>query len=228
MKQPLAAVFVLLVGATAAAQTHSCPSYQAWGGTSCEWIAYCADGRPWQGEACGQATPPPPAAQPQPQPQPQPLEPRPRVLPPLPPPPTCSGGQILRDGRCVCPDGYSWNRGSCKPISRDCEVRSIYAAVRGRKVLLVNGRAWNLFQRYVGDFELQHIEPDYEALRVYVYGPDGHREELRATLAMGDLFLGTTYKDKWRRILRNKLAADRPLPQEDAKLLDSDLICGQR
>jgi hypothetical protein len=46
---------------------------------------------------------------------------------------------------------------------------------------------------------------------------------------MGDLFLGVTYKDKWRRLLRNRpAAADRSLPLEDAKLLDSDVICGQR
>jgi hypothetical protein len=107
-------------------------------------------------------------------------------------------------------------------------VRVVFAPHRGRKVLLVNGGASELFQRYLGDLELAHVEPDYETLRVYIYGSDNRRQELRATLSMGDLFLGVSYKDKWRRLLRNRTAVDRPLPQEDAKLLDSDLICGQR
>lgn len=235
MKQIPAVLMAALVGVGAYGDTHPCPPYQVWGGQKCEWVAYCPDGKPWQGEACtkepstSQQLSPAPRPVPQPVPAPvRPPVPVPFPPTPQPPAPSCTGGQFLRDGRCVCPDGYRWASGSCKPISRDCEVRSVFGPAKGRKVLLVNGRALDLFHRYVGDLELQNAEPNYETLRLYIYGTEGRREELRATLTMGDLFLGITYKDKWRRLLRNRVAADRPLPQEDAKLLDSDVICGQR
>ena len=230
MKRAPLAVLVLATGIRAAEQSHACPPYQSWGGIKCEWVAYCPDGRPWRGRPCNE---------PEPQPQPEPQPPRPAPVTPAPapviptpaapvPPPRCTHGQVLRNGICVCPDGYTWDGANCKPEGRECDIRSLFAASRGKKILLVNGRALDLFQRYIGDLELEHAQPDYETLRVYLYGQDGRREELRATLTMGDLFLGTTYKDKWRRVLRSKVAADRQLPQEDAKVLHADLICGQR
>jgi hypothetical protein len=97
----------------------------------------------------------------------------------------------------------------------------------GKRVLLVNGNALQLFDRYLRDLDENHKSPDWSHLHVIIFEGE-HRKELNVELTMGDYFIGRTFKDKWRTALRRRTAANRSLPANDAKVLDADLICGDR
>jgi hypothetical protein len=92
-------------------------------------------------------------------------------------------------------------------------------------VLLINGNALKLFDRYLNDLDDSHKSPDWSHLHVIIFEGD-RRNELNVELTMGDYFIGRSYKDKWRTALRHRTASNRPAPLNDARTLDADLICG--
>jgi len=228
-----------------------CPRYQVWGGNKCEWIAFCEDNRPWQGQCSPvgvpceggtvindtchcpegttyegglceervtkkesrvhpnkqQSTKSPPQTE-----QPPPLQPM--SLQPQQPMQNCPSGSQLVGGRCT-------------PVIQPCELRTIFiqSSSSGRRVLLVNGNALQLFDRYLRDLDENHKNPDWGHLHVIIFD-GGRRGEISVELTMGDYFIGRSYKDKWRSALRRRTAANRPSPMSDSKALDSDVICG--
>ena len=99
--------------------------------------------------------------------------------------------------------------------------------VAGKRLLLVNGNGLQLFERYFRDLDENHRSIDWSHFRVIVFEGD-HRKELTAELTMGDYFIGRSYKDKWRSLLRRITASNRPFPVTDAKSLDADVVCGSQ
>src|SRR3954447_9571820 len=206
-----------LVGVTGVPTSKDCPPEMVWGGTKCEWRNVCPDGSPYNGKPCAQVKTPPRAPTPQPVP-PLPPTAAPQPVLPVPGSSQCAGGEIAINGKCV-------------RAPRDCDRATVFfgeISEPARNVLLVNGPAPELIDRYFSDLRKKHSAGDVNVLTVFFY-EKGELSTVRAKQTMVDFFKTWTIEQVWeKRVLKGRNASDVDDPISISKNLMADLICGSR
>jgi hypothetical protein len=96
-----------------------------------------------------------------------------------------------------------------------------------REVLLVNGGARNLFERYIGDVKQKDIRLDFQSLRIYVVDRDGSIKNVPlGAMTFEEILSATTFREKWRKMLSGIQSFDRVDAEALSNSKNWDVVCG--
>ncbi len=170
---------------------------------------------------------------------------------------SCPSGQVLgSSGHCVfkdqCPDGSLPRNGKCFSVDavtpqpeiqklRSCKTTLTGASVAvsptggcsakkmatKRKVFLSNGKAAEVFTKYLQDAEQLGTKIELGYLTVYFFDSSNQQRSISAPkMSMAHYFSGKSIKDLWKKVLASEEAQPRQDPLTDAQQLDADATCG--
>jgi hypothetical protein len=98
----------------------------------------------------------------------------------------------------------------------------------GRLLLMSNGSAQGMFERYIADAKREKIDLSLSSLTVILVKPSGARLTLDAPrLQIGQMFKGLTVRQLWLRQLKDLSAAKIRNGEGEASRLSADFICGR-
>lgn len=152
----------------------------------------------------------------------------------------CKNGQpLLPGGSCGKPSSNEPNQRPPNsgvmlphleepPCSRKAQFfKRVRAAPKGRTVLLSNGSAETLFERYVEDSGTANTDLELKHLRiVLVERTRGYVILVAPRLKIGEMFKFLTPHRLWLRELKGLWAKKILNPEREALRLQADLVCG--
>lgn len=169
---------------------------------------------------------------------------------------SCPPGQVLgSSGHCVfkdqCPDGSLPRNGKCYSVDatppqpvvkkpQTCKTTLAQGVPKApnagcgaktpptaHRVFLANGKATEVFMKYLEDAEHDGVKIGLGHLTVYFFDSKNEQRSIASPkMGLAHYFSGKSLKDLWKRSLDGEIAQPRENPIDDAHKLDADVACG--
>lgn len=194
-------ILVFCVLSPSAVLASVCPPGYALGGGECQPLELCSNGRPAVDGDCSEGSVLAPS--------PVPRAAAKQTVPQGSAPRKCEVSTIFHTGNVASTSRLFWKR-------------------EQRSVLLLNGDAVSLFDRYIADVKRSARALDYQNLVIsYVDNAGKIVPALMSSLTFEEILGAVTYQQKWRERLRGVRSRDIANAERFARENSLDVVCGR-